>query len=366
MRYSEKAVLENNGRCVITTYKNGTPYNWRGRTQRRPRLAGRDKETPYSFIPMVLARHMSIGLNYGGAEPHALITQALEVDDMALSDGRSGTKKRVQAPKLLSGMKALKGPLIGTKDQSNEEALQLSWQNDLNHYWSEQGRQMMPFLYGPESAKPHDLTNDLDLPGITGHIAAINAQIELNYPEINMNEISKGDPSGRALRVARQRVESKIQERRDGYDEPLVMAQKMAIAIGAMRGYPGYEGLEGDPFEDGPLDHEIKHRPVFHPDPMDDIEEGTAFWNQANTATQAGCPLVAFLRLEGWDEADIDLIAKAKADEQKELIEQTRQRMQIAAETKDPNAVDPSMKGDDPNGTKDEQDAQERLESKRS
>jgi hypothetical protein len=123
-----------------------------------------------------------------------------------------------------------------------------------------------------------------------------------------------GDPSGRALRVARQRTENKVQERRVAYDGALVQAQKYAVAIGATRGYPGYEGLDADPREDGPLDHEVAHRPVFQPDPLDDIEEGTAFWGMVGAAVTAGMPLELVLEREGWDPGDIAKVVKAKED----------------------------------------------------
>jgi len=41
---------------------------------------------------------------------------------------------------------------------------------------------------------------------------------------------------------------------------------------------------------------------------MDDLEEDKLFWITAEQAGKAGAPLPAFLRLQNWDEEEIELI----------------------------------------------------------
>jgi hypothetical protein len=66
--------------------------------------------------------------------------------------------------------------------------------------------------------------------------------------------------------------------RRAGYDSALMRAHQMAVAIGGMRGYVGYQGFSLDSYRAGALEHSIGDRPVFAIDPLDRIEEDTAFW----------------------------------------------------------------------------------------
>jgi outer membrane murein-binding lipoprotein Lpp len=189
----------------------------------------------------------------------------------------------------------------------------------------------MTFLGAPADARVYDLTYDLKIDQVVGLIAAINAEIERDYPELQMDIWASGDTSGRALKVARQRVESKVQERRPGYDATLTAAQRIAMAIGGIRGYPGYEGLAADPREYGTvLDHTISHRPVFAPDPMDDIEEATAFWGMAGTATATGYPLEMLLEDEGYPPARIAKFVELRDEKQAKDMEAVKAKQRLA------------------------------------
>lgn len=299
VKYNEEAFIEN-GRVTYRTYLDGALFNWRGFTGDGAEMPAEWK-ADYSFIPLVITPHIDIGIAWGVSELHAMISKTFEVEDMASGLGDQ-IRKRIRAPKLLAGMSVPKGPPFPAPTDPTINAL-----------GSEKGREQLPFLFGPENAKVYDLTNDLDVPGVSTHIQSIISEIERDYPELQMDIWATGDPSGRALRVARQRTENKIQERRVGYDAAEVMSNKFALAIGGLRGYPGYEGFaNADPFEAGPLDHEIAHRAVFSPDPLDDIEEGQAFWTMVGSAVTAGMPLELILEREGWEAADIDKIVKAK------------------------------------------------------
>jgi hypothetical protein len=317
-RYNEEAFVDK-GAVTFRTYKNGALYNWRGATEDGAELPA-EWAVPYPFVPLVLPPHIDVGLPWGVAEPHGLLSKALEIDDAA-SGHHDGIRKRIRAPKLLAGIKAPGGPPFDTRGgrDAGEGGVGPDRQD-----WDAEERQQIPFLYGPKECGVHDLSNDLDTPGINATIAALMAEIERDCPELQMDVFATGDPSGRALRVARQRTENKIQERRSNYDAALVMSHKFAMAIGSIQGYPGYEGLPTDPFEDGVLDHEIGHRPVFSPDPLDDIEEGSAFWAMAGAAVKAGMPLEVFLEREGWSDDEIQAVADSKAATAAEALERAK------------------------------------------
>lgn len=318
VKYNEEAYIQG-GKCVFKTFLNGAPYNWRGQTADGAELPA-EWDVPYSFVPMVCQPHLDIGLPWGEAEIHSLLSKAFEVDDVASGLGDQ-IRKRIRAPKLLSGMTA---PRKTKEAAADPRMLQVG-----DGYGNQADRSQQPFIFGPADARVHDMTNDLDVPGVTTHYQNIISEMERDYPELQMDLWATGDPSGRALRVARQRTENKIQERRTGYDAALVLAHKMALTIGAIRDYPGYLGLDvgPDPYDEGPLDHEIGHRPVFAPDPLDDIEEGSAFWDMAGKAVNAGMPLEVFLEREGWPQEDIDAVTAGREAQQQSDLEVVRQTL---------------------------------------
>jgi hypothetical protein len=173
----------------------------------------------------------------------------------------------------------------------------------------------------------------LDVEAVGLHVDRLRDEMKEDYPELRYFEMNKGgDTSGRAYRVARQATENKIQERRAGYDASLERAQRIALTIGSIRGYDGYAGLGAETPDDKSVDHSIGHRPVFSPDPLDDIEEGTAFWQMAGAAVAAGMPLEVFLEREGWPTADIAKMTagKAAADGAALASIQTKQRLAMA------------------------------------
>jgi hypothetical protein len=146
----------------------------------------------------------------------------------------------------------------------------------------------------------------------------ILAEIERDYPELQMDIwTAKGATSGRALRLARERVETKVQGVRPNYDDPLVRAQQMAVAIGGFRGYKPFGGFGLESYAKGDLEHSIGERPAFRKDPFDDIEFSGAFWAAAKTAVDTGLPLMVYLEREGWSEKDLKRVAESPEMEAK-------------------------------------------------
>lgn len=295
--YTETAMRDGDD-VVYQTYRNGSPYAWNG--------ISAEWTEPYGFIPLVLVQHLNVGLDWGWSELHAGQSKFREADDLAskLSDQ---IRKTVDSPWLLAGVKRPEAsPTIAGAAASTTKP--------------EPGREEVPILYASDpQAKPHPMVAPLNIPGVSARIDRILEEIERDYPELQMDIwTASGDASGRALRVARQRVTSKTQMRRAGYDDALMRAQQMAIAIGGHRGYAGYESFSLDSYAAGQLDHTIGERPVFETDPLDTIEEDVAFWGAAAAAQTAGYDLELFLRDKGWSEEKIAKVLAAKAARQQQ------------------------------------------------
>lgn len=281
--YREDASRE--GASVIyRTYLDGKPWPWNE--------VAAEWQEPYGFVPLVLIQHRNVGLQWGWSEVHPALAKIREVDDLAskLSDQ---IRKSVDAVWLFSGMAqpTTKPNLTGATATTDNP---------------EPGRQEMKALYGPTGASAMALVADLDIEGTLKHIQGILEELERDYPELRSDvATSSGDASGRALRVARQRSERKVLQRRGGYDDALVRAQMMAVAIGGMRNYDAFAGFGLDSYGRGELDHQIAGRSVFAVDTLDQLEEEKLLWDTAVQATKAGLPLGAFLRRNGWSDEQI-------------------------------------------------------------
>lgn len=281
--YGEKATRDGDN-VVYQTLLDGKPYAWQGD------LA--EWQEPYGFIPMVFIQHNNVGLDFGWSELHAGRAKFQEVDDLAskLSDQ---IRKAVDAPWLFTGVDKPRSLTRASGELPTMNA-------------PAPGREETPVIYAPQGASAQALVAPLDIAAAGQYISSILAEIERDYPELQMDIWSAGgNATGRALRVARQRVTTKVSERRAIYDDSLARAQMMAVSIGGFRGYEGFGGFGLDSYEKGDLDHSIGERPIFEVDPLDDIETEAAFWQAANAAIKAGMPLVTFLKRQGWAGDDI-------------------------------------------------------------
>lgn len=281
--YKETATRD--GEAVMyRTYRDGTLYAWNGQAA--------EWSEPYGFVPLVMIQHRNVGLEWGWGEAHPALSKIREVDDLAskLSDQ---IRKTVDVPWLFAGMaKLTTAPTLAGATATTDNP--------------EPGRQEMKAIYGPTGSTATALVANLDITGTLAHITGILTELERDYPELRSDvATSSGDASGRALRVARQRAERKVLQRRAGYDDALVRAQQMAVAIGGMRNYEAFAGFGLASYGRGELDHAIGERPVFAVDTLDQLEEDKLFWDTAGVAVKAGLPLATFLRRQGWSDEEI-------------------------------------------------------------
>jgi hypothetical protein len=307
VEYVETA--ERDGDDVIyKTYKNGKLHAWDGDLSQW--------REPYGFIPLVMVQHNNVGLDWGWSEFHPDREKIHEADDLA-SKLHDQVRKIVDAPMLMSGVS--KGAATPTTTRTQPATAQQQADNP------QPGREEMNILYGPVGSTATPLVAPLDIAATSAEIKEMISEIERDYPELKVDILrASGDVSGRALRIAQQPAEDKVRQRRANYDDALVRAQQMALAIGGFREYDGFKGFGLDSYADGALDHSIGPRPVFAEDPMDKTEIDKAFWEAANGAIKAGVPLLVYLKRNGWDVSEI---AELQADPEW----QTKAEMQAMA-----------------------------------
>ena len=291
---------------VYETFLNGKPYAWPDNVDR----TGTPMQTwsqPYTFVPLVHIMHNDVGLDWGWSEIQPAFSKIHEADDLASLISDHIRKNVATTPWLATGTKP--GDLSTSETAATTDR-------------PAPGREELDIVYGPKDATLTPFVTDLDLEDSLAHLNGVLEELERDFPELSSDiHTASGDASGRALRVARQRVVAKVIQRRANYDAGLVQAMQMAIAIGGWREYEGYDGFNLDSYAKGDLSFSVADRPVFENDPLDDSEISAAFWTAATAAKGAGVPLESYLREAGWSDErikELGIIEQEEEDESEE------------------------------------------------
>lgn len=304
VEYAEIATRDGES-VVYRTFKDGAPFDWTNN--------GIEWSVPYGFIPMVVIQHNNVGLPWGWAELFPALSKVREIDDVAskLSDQ---IRKSVDPAWLGIGMKLPEETKTSKSTTPNDQSA------------PEKQRQDTPWIYGPAGADAKPLIANVDIAATLSHIKGIADELENEFPELKAEKlrISGAIATGRAMRLAQGVAEDKVRERRPNYDNALVRANQMAVAIGGWRAYRGYEGFDLNSYAAGTLSHSIADRPVFSIDPLDDIEAKQA---ETNALKSAGFP-EEYIWQRAWDMTEQDV-----AQVQALPSYQAKQEMQRAAMT---------------------------------
>lgn len=281
---------------VYATRRNDVLFDWAGDGR------GAEWSEPYGFIPLVMVQHNNVGLDWGWSEFHPKHQSFAELDGLA-SAANDYIRKAVNAPMLMAGV----DPPMSTPTASRTQPTASTYGDK-----PAPGRDELPFLYGPVGAKPEPILAPLDIEASFKAILELLKALEEDYPELKQSrraDNDTGEKSGRAYREARREATDKVQTRRANYDDALIRANQMAVAIGGFRGYENFAGFGLDSYAAGLLEHEITPRPVFGRDPLDDLEL------QEKTFTIGEYPIVTRWREMGKTDEEI---AAMLADKQRE------------------------------------------------
>jgi hypothetical protein len=291
--YTETAERGEGESVIFKTFLNNAPYAWNPEQ-------GEQWEEPYGFIPLVMVQHNNVGLDYGWSELQPGLGKFREVDDQAslLNDQ---IRKTVNPMWLFSGIG--KPDATPTPGETTKTATR-----------PEPGREETIALYAAVGGDAKALVAPIDIANVLTNIKNLQEEIERDYPELQMDIWNAGgDTSGKALRVARQRTEAKVNQRRTNYDDGLKRAQQMAVAIGGFRGYEGYSTFGLESYKAGNLEYLIGKRPVFAVDTLDDLERDAAFWGVADKVKVASgnAGLKVWLKGKGWSDENIKAVVEA-------------------------------------------------------
>jgi hypothetical protein len=293
--YTETAERGEGDEVVYKTFRDNQPFAWPGQVDSNGQERAEWSE-PYGFIPLIIIQHNNVGLDWGWSESHPLRSKMNEIDDLA-SKLHDHIRKMVDPVWLFNFNKPKTNPEITTSAATTDRPAP--------------GREELPAMYvnQPDAKGQALVAADLDIEKVSIEIRHILEEIERDYPELQMDIWSaSGETSGKALDKARERVEKKAIQRRPNYDDGLVRAQQMALAIGGFRKYKGFEGFDLESFDAGQLDHAIGPRPVFETSQTELLEEKKLLWETVKAAVAAGASPEAALADLGWTEEKIQKI----------------------------------------------------------
>jgi hypothetical protein len=294
-------------RIEFATYRNGEPYDWRAYPDDSAPRVGPVWTEDYGFVPLRVVQHRDMGLGWGWGELHPSISKLHELDDLA-SKIDDAIRRQVDCPFLFSGVAP-----PGNGDDGAANHLQISTADETSDDGAE--RQWLPTLYATDpKARAHALIQPIHVKECSDHALTILRELERDHPELRADDIGP-DASGRARRIAQEKVEAMVAQRRPNYDDAHVRGLQMCQTIGGLKGYPGFQGVDEGSYDRGDLDFSIGDRPVFAVDPMDRIEQATGRANAVMTFVRAGMPLQDALREVGTSEEVVRRIEANRAAE---------------------------------------------------
>jgi hypothetical protein len=302
------------------TYRNGMPYDWRAYAEGDPDAGKLTQWTEdYGFVPLVFVQHRDIGQGWGWSELHPSISKLHEIDDVA-SKLNDFVRVTVDPPWMITGASppSTTGQVTGNELMIGDDETM------------PEGRNRIPTIYSNDKdTRAHPLIAPLDIAAVSKHLGTMLAELHADHAELIADDIG-ANASGEARKVAREKVEATVVQRRSAYDDAMVRAHQMAISIGAMKGYPGFEGFTVDSYSRGELDHSIGPRAVFAVDTGAKIAESLARATVLKTLTDAGIAKESAMRQAGWSDEEIAAEIKAKEIEESRLFDIIQKR-QIAA-----------------------------------
>jgi hypothetical protein len=276
--YREEAWRQGDS-VVFATYLDGEPYDWREYATGQPRV-GPQWSMAYGFVPLVRVAHRSHAAGWGAGEYHFSAPKLMECDGLA-SRVCDQLYKIARAPVYFEGMRV----------------------KDVDIASSGEGEHAFPILGG--EGKPHMLVAPMSVADAVALMRELLARLERDHPELMADDVGAG-ASGEARREARRKAEASVVRRRVGYDEGLARAQMMALSMGGLGGYEGYEWVRPESYRLGELSHAIGPRPVFAQDERERLQDEEQRGKALSALTAGGVPLRVAMRRAGFTAAEVE------------------------------------------------------------
>lgn len=257
----------------------------------------------YGFVPLVKVKHLDSGQDWGNSAFYKALGKINEANDLA-SHLHDQIRKSVNP--IWAAIGVAEGKAI-TFDNTDKDAL--------------------PILHLPTDSDIKALVANLDIGGTLEALNKTLEEIERTVPELDIEQAKDlGNVSGVAVRNMFAGAVGIIEDFRGNYDDGLVRALQMAVAIAGYRGYENMAGYSLDSYERGDLDFYVKERSIFD----DGISEEKHL--EILSTVSADTPAIARLKLKMLGYAD-DVIDEVLAEMATAKEQQTRAAVQGLADS---------------------------------
>jgi hypothetical protein len=213
----------------------------------------------YGFVPVVRSQHRDMGLLWGANAFSGSLGKINELNDAA-SILNDQVRKAVNAMWYFAG--------VSKKDELTVRA---------------EDKDMVPAIYGPKDSQPYPMVFNIDITAASNNIQAMLAELERDLPELALHRIREsGNLTAPGVKAAYRDAIGKFTEAQGNYDDALIRAQQMAVSIGALGRYDGFQAFDLGSYARGDLAHFIAERPV--------VEESLTLQERINFLMQSGAP----------------------------------------------------------------------------
>jgi hypothetical protein len=205
-------------------------------------------DNPYGFVPLVVSKAKDIGLGWG-AVPFVggVLDKIDQVNDLA-SLTADQVRKTVNAMWYFAGANSIKQVQETTISTGEDD------QSD---------REEVPALTGPAGSQPYPMVVPLDISGALAKIELLLKEIEQDLPELSLHRMREfSQHSAPAVLLVFGDAIDRLTEVRGNLDAGLLRAFQMALTIGGIGRYPGFEAFGPDDYAKGNLDFQIADRPI--------------------------------------------------------------------------------------------------------
>jgi len=212
----------------------------------------------YGFVPLVLAQAADIGRAWGATPFHGGVLDKIDQLNDLVSLVFDHLRQAVDVIFYLAGPESVDEVKEGELSGSTEDDL-----DDTRNTRNDAERSRIAIYTGPEGSQPYPMVAPINFEGALQAQKALQLEIEADWPELafaRLRDIRLD--SAPAVRSALGDAIDRMKEFNGNLDAPLNRAFQMAMTIGALGRYQGFEGVSETDYDAGRLDFEIRPREI--------------------------------------------------------------------------------------------------------
>lgn len=249
-------------------------------------------QNEYGFVPLVIARYQEIsGLKWGSNAYYPALPLIHEIND--------------QASLLDDQIRKVVIPLLYAENITSADQIKKATASE---------RDVFTILFGPRESTLTPIQSNIDIAAAGENIQNLLKALERKLPLLAWKRIREegGNHTAPGIRAVTADAIWQTEATRSQFDAPLVRAQQMAMTMGGMGKYPGYEAFDENSYQRGETDHQITERPI--------IPDSLSLKEEAEVLHSAGAPLWLIMQRLGFNQKIIEQVTAENEAQKREEI----------------------------------------------